>query len=167
MRKSIAHYVALGGVLAAVAMVIMCFVGLIPVATFISPMICIMICAIVYRNCGNRIAWAWYGAVSLMSIFFAPDKESALIFLFLGFYPILKTKFDVGKKMISFLLKISYFNCVIVLIYLLLLRIMGLSELLSEYQKAGFIMGTASVFLGNIAFFMLDFVLSRILYSKR
>ena len=118
-----------------------------------------MICAIVYRNCGNRIAWAWYGAVALMSIFFAPDKESALIFLFLGFYPILKTKFDVGKKMISFLLKISYFNCVIVLMYLLLLRIMGLSELLSEYQKAGF--------MGNIAFFMLDFVLSRILYSKR
>ena len=103
----------------------------------------------------------------MLSLLLGPDKEASSVFVFLGFYPILKTKFDVGKKMISFLLKISYFNCVIVLMYLLLLRIMGLSELLSEYQKAGFIMGTASVFLGNIAFFMLDFVLSRILYSKR
>ena len=39
-RKSSASVVALGGVLAALAVVIMSLGGLIPVATYISPMLC-------------------------------------------------------------------------------------------------------------------------------
>ena len=86
MRRGFAHQVALGGILAALAMVVMCLIGLIPVATFICPMLCILICAVVYRNCGKRISWAWYGAVTIMSLFFAPDKEAALLYLSLGYY---------------------------------------------------------------------------------
>ena len=166
MRRGIAHQVALGGILGALAVVIMCLIGLIPLATFICPMFCILICAIVYRNCGKRIGWAWYGAVALMSLFFAPDKESALIFLFLGYYPMLKVVFDKNRLIIGSMFKIIYFNCVILLLYLLVLEVLGLSELLREYREAGFLLGIATVMLGNIAFFLLDFVLKRLLYVK-
>ena len=166
MRRGIAHQIALGGILASLAMVIMCFIGLIPVATFICPMFCILICGIVYRNCGKRIGWAWYGAVAFMSAFFAPDKEGALIFLFLGYYPMLKRSFDRCKFKLGFFYKVIYFNCVILLLYLLVLKILGLSELLTEYQQAGFLLGVATVLLGNFAFFLLDFILNRILYKN-
>ena len=40
-RRSPAFAVALGGMLAALAVVIMCLGGLIPVATFVCPMLCL------------------------------------------------------------------------------------------------------------------------------
>ena len=80
-----AKEVALGGLLAAMAIVIMCLIGLIPFATYICPMLCIILCFIVYRACGKRIAWAWYIVVAILSLMFAPDKEAALIYVFLGY----------------------------------------------------------------------------------
>ena len=42
----------------------------------------------VLKTCGVRIAWAWYGAVAILSLLLAPDKEAAAVFAFLGYYPI-------------------------------------------------------------------------------
>ena len=42
MRKN-ARNVALGGMMAALAIVIMCMGGLIPVATFVCPMLCMLL----------------------------------------------------------------------------------------------------------------------------
>ena len=49
-RDNASSAVALGGVLAALAVVIMCMGGLIPVATFICPAVCMMIQTIVLRR---------------------------------------------------------------------------------------------------------------------
>ena len=62
MRNS-AHKIALGGVLAALAVVIMTMGGLIPIATYVCPMACCLILFIVFQLCGSRVAWAWYAAV--------------------------------------------------------------------------------------------------------
>lgn len=167
MRKGIAHHIALGGILASVAILIMCLVGLIPVATFICPMLCILICAIVFRNCGSRIGWAWYGATALMCIFFAPDKEGVLIFLFLGYYPMLKVRIDRCGSGMALLYKALYFNCTISFLYFLFIRIIGLSDVLTEYRKFGVILGAITMLLGNIAFFLLDYILNRILPKKQ
>ena len=61
MSRFSAKPIALGGVLAALALVIMCFIGIIPVATYICPMLCILICAVVLRYCGSYpegVGWA-------------------------------------------------------------------------------------------------------------
>ena len=93
-KRTPAANMALGGVLAALAVVIMSMGTLIPVATYVCPMICCLILQLVRKICGNRIGWAWYGAVSILSLLMAPDKEAAAVFLALGYYPILKPKFD-------------------------------------------------------------------------
>ena len=49
---------ALGGVLAALAVVVMSLGGLIPVATFVCPMLCMILLRFVCQLCGNRIGWA-------------------------------------------------------------------------------------------------------------
>ncbi len=167
MRRGTTHNIAFGGLMAALAVVVMCLIGLIPLATFVCPMICILICAIVYKNCGCKISCAWYGAVALLSIFFAPDKEGALIFLFLGYYPILKIKFDKYNKALSLLYKVLYFNASIVLVYVLLLHTLGLSDLTSEYQTFGRWFGIFLAFLGNICFALLDFILQHVMVGGK
>ena len=83
MRKTPAARIALGGMLAAVALVIMCLGGLIPLATFICPMLATLTGFLAFRFCGKKIAWCWYFAVAVLSLLMSPDKEAAMIFLFL------------------------------------------------------------------------------------
>ena len=52
-----ASSMALGGVLAALAVVIQCMGGLVPVATYVCPVFCMLILQLVLRQCGERIAW--------------------------------------------------------------------------------------------------------------
>ena len=75
--------------MAALAVVIMCMGGIIPMATYVCPMLCSLLLAVVLRLTGRRIAWAWYAAVSLLSLLLGPDKEAAAVFVFLGYYPII------------------------------------------------------------------------------
>ena len=95
-RRSPAFAVALGGMLAALAVVIMCLGGLIPIATYVCPIVCSMLLAVMLKLCGRRFAWAWYAVVGILSSLFSPDKEGAAVFLFLGYYPILKPVLDSG-----------------------------------------------------------------------
>ena len=80
--------------MAALAVVIMSLGTLIPVATFVCPVLCMLILQLVLKLCGSRIAWAWYGAVAILSLLMAPDKEAAAVFLFLGYYPVVKPRMD-------------------------------------------------------------------------
>ena len=160
MKKTPAALVSFGGMMAAVALVIMNLVGLIPIATFVCPMLCMMILTLVLRFCGNRIGWAWYGAVSILSVLLAPDKEAAAIFVFLGYYPLLKPKLD--KLRIGTLLKFMLFNFMILLMYWLLINLFGLTQIAQEYRELGVAMTIVTLLLGNLMFFMLDKILARL-----
>lgn len=164
MKRNSAQKIALGGLMAALAIVIMCLGGLIPFATFVCPMLCCMITKLVLSVCGKRIAWAWYGAVAILSVLMAPDKEAAAVFVFLGYYPIVKPWMD--KLKLSWLWKGLLFNCAILLMYWLLIHILGLSEIANDYEEAGTVITIVMLLLGNVTFFMLDLVLGRRLMRR-
>jgi len=145
--------------MAAVAMVIMCLGGLIPVATYICPTFCCLILALVLRQCGCRIAWAWYGAVAILSLLLAPDREAAAVFVFLGYYPILKPKFD-GLKL-KWLWKMLLFNGSVFLMYSILIWVFGVSELSSEFRDTGVWLLVIMLAMGNLIFVLLDRILNR------
>ena len=145
---------ALGGLLAALAVVIMGMGTLIPVATYVCPMLCTLVLQLVLKICGKRIAWAWYGAVSLLSLLMAPDKEAAAIFLALGFYPIVKPGLDRRKG--KWLLKGLFFNGMILLTYWVLLHLFGMAQLVSEFTEMGTLLAAVMLLLGNVTFFLLD-----------
>lgn len=150
---------AFGGMMGAVAMVIMCMGGLIPVATYVCPMLCILILALVLRRCGSRIAWAWYGAVALLSLLLAPDREAAAVFVFLGYYPILKPWIDRRKG--KWLLKALLFNSAIGIMYFCLIFLMGGVQLVEELRETGIFFIAVLVLMGNLVFFLTDKVLTR------
>ena len=145
---------ALGGLLAALAVVIMSMGTLIPVATYVCPMLCALVLQLVLKICGKRVAWAWYGAVSVLSLLMAPDKEAAAIFLALGFYPIVKPGLDRRKG--KWLLKGLFFNGMILLTYWLLMHLFGMAQLVSEFTEMGTLLAAVLLLLGDVTFFLLD-----------
>lgn len=165
MRNSSAKSIAVGGVFGAVSMVIMCLGGLIPGATFVLPMLCTLTCSVVRNLCGDRMGWAWYIAVAILSVFMAPDKEAAAVFVFLGYYPMVKTKLD--KRKLSILWKLLLFNVMILLMYWLLIHLFGLAYLVSENEELGQIGMAIMLCLGNVVFVLLDLLLGRILWVMK
>lgn len=146
---------ALGGMTAALAVVIMSLGTVIPLATFLCPMLCIGILGAVRKLCGSRMGWAWYGAVAILSALLAPDKEAAAVFVFLGYYPMLKPEMDAVK--FGVILKVILFNAATTAMYWLLIHLMGMEELGAEFQEVGSVI---TLILGNVTFLLLDRLLS-------
>ena len=168
MRNGQAKVMALGGILAAVAMVIMCLGGLIPLATYICPMLCTIAGFLVLQFCGKKIAWVWYVVVAILSLLMSPDKEAAAIFLVLGYYPIVKPSFE--RSRLCWLWKLLLFNSSVVLLYVALIRLFGFADLSSDFAVLGTVGLVVMLVLGNAVFILLDMVLnmlSRKLGRKR
>lgn len=145
---------ALGGILAALAVVIMSMGTLIPVATYVCPMLCAMILQMVLKTCGRRVAWAWYGAVAILSLLLAPDKEAAAVFAFIGYYPIVKPSLDRSRG--KWLWKALLFNVSILVMYWLLMNLFGFDQVAAEFEEMGIVMTLVMLLLGNVTFFLLD-----------
>lgn len=163
MRNN-AKNMALGGVLAALAVVIMAMGTLIPVATYICPMLCCLLLQLVKKTCGDRTAWAWYVCVTLLGLLLAPDKEAAAVFCVLGYYPILKPKLD-GKRF-ALVWKLALFNSVILVLYWLLMHLFGFAAIAVEFAEMGTLLTALTLVLGNVVFFLLDRLLGRGLRKK-
>lgn len=158
-KRTPAANIALGGILAALAVVIMCMGTLIPVATYVCPMICCLILELVRKTCGSRMGWAWYGAVSILGLLMAPDKEAAAVFAALGYYPIVKPKLDRLKG--KWIWKGLLFNAVILALYWLLMHLLGFDRIAQEFAEMGKLLTALTLVLGNVVFFLLDRLLSR------
>ena len=162
--RSKAYPIALGGMLAAAAVVLMSISTIIPVATYAAPVLCLLLCQTVLKLCGKRIAWAWYGAVAFLSLLMAPDKEAAAVFLVLGYYPIVKPILD--RKRGKWLWKGLLFNGSILALYWILLKLIGMERLAEEFSGMGIVMTAALLVLGNLTFFLLDRLLGMKLIRK-
>ena len=157
--KSEARIIALGGVMAALAVTVMSLGGMIPVATYVIPMLCMLLARFVLKSCGSRIAWAWYGAVAILGLLLCPDKEAAAVFAVLGYYPIVKPKLD--KLRLAWLWKGLLFNSTILLLYWALMHLFGMAELSREFEGMGTAMLAALLAMGNLVFFLMDMLLGR------
>ena len=165
MRKGNAWKMAFGGVMAALAVVIMCLGTLVPLATFVCPVICCLACQIVFTMCGKQIAWVWYAAMAVLSLLLAPDKEAAAVFVTLGYYPTIRNCFD--KLPARILFKLLYFNGSVAILYTIIMHLLGLSAVLTEYGALGAIGFLAVALVGNVTFVLLDFLLKCISSRRR
>ena len=169
MRKTTAAQVALCGLLGALAVVIMLLGGIIPVATFCCPVLAAVLIIPVIRECGKRLAWVWYAAVAILSCLLGPDKEAAAIYLFLGYYPIVKMRIDEWKQPLRFVSKLVLFNAAIAVMYALLLFVIRMDALRQEMLGMEKLLLIATLVLGNVTFFLFDKLLPRMamLYELR
>lgn len=147
------------------SVVLMCIGTILPVATYAAPVLCILVGQAVLKLCGSRVAWAWYGVVAVLSLLLAPDKEAAAVFLVLGYYPIVKPRLDRIKG--RWLWKGLLFNGSILLLYWILLKVMGMDQLVSDFEGMGLAMYAVLLILGNVTFFMVDKLLEKRFKRKK
>ena len=156
MREQ-AKKIALGGVLGALSVVLMVLGGLVPVATYVCPMGCMLMECVILGLCGRRIGWAWYAAVAFLSVLLSPDKEAAALVLCLGYYPMIRPWME--QRKLPALWKGIFFNAVILAMYRILIGLFGMTELGAEFSEVGTVLTIVILILGNICFFLIDYQL--------
>ncbi len=163
--NSSAKRMALGGVTAALAVVIMCLGTLIPVATYMVPMVLCLFLGFLKPMLGTKYGLAWYLTVAILGVLLAPDKEAAAVYAFLGYYPLAKPWLD--KKPLTVLWKLLLFNVTVLFMYWLLMHIFGMAQIQQEFQELGTVMTAATLALGNLTFFLMDRLLGGKLSWRR
>ena len=149
MRHS--RQMALGGMLTAVSVVIMCLGSVIPINTYVCPVLCILVTRPVLDRCGRRIGWCYYLATAILSLLLAPDREAALVYAFLGYYPMIRPFFEkLGP--VKGVAKLVFFTLAGAAAYGVLLLVMGIGAAMNE----GWLLTAVTVILWDVLFLLVD-----------
>ena len=93
-----AKELALGGMFTALGVVLLCLGGVVPLALYACPILASAVLLPVRERCRKRIAWSCYAAIALLGTLLGPDKEASMLFVFLGYYPLVKPKLDAVRS---------------------------------------------------------------------
>lgn len=161
--------IALCGILGALGAAVLTFGSLIPFVTFCLPVLASLVLLPALDACGTAMTVGLYAVVGLLALLIAPDKEAAWVFVLLGYYPILKPRFDRLRLVPRILCKLLLFNAAIAVGYWLLARVFGLPALSEELKAYTHTMIVLLLLLGNAVFILYDLALLRLrsLYQKR
>ncbi len=154
--------VALGGVLAALAVVILLLGGIIPVGTYAAPMLAALPLVILLTELPKSLCFGWYCIVALLGVLLCPDKETAFVFVFLGWYPLAKPGLDRLPRLPRLLGKLLAFNASMAALYALLILVFHLEALAQEAKETGLVMLLVILLLGNLSFLLFDVLLGRL-----
>lgn len=163
MKRNIkSKRVAFGGMITALSVCLMMLTGVISVLVYSTPIIVGLFLMLMVIEMGKKWAFAVYVAVSVLSVLFVAEKESAIIYVaFFGYYPILKPILESIKiRPVEWILKFLIFNVSIVLAYFVLIKFFGV-DISSENMAFEFVV-TILLVLGNILFFLYDIVFTRL-----
>ncbi|MBQ8967728.1 MAG: hypothetical protein IJ063_14390 [Ruminococcus sp.] len=114
-----AFRVALGGICAAVCLLLMFCSSFFPGLSYAIPVFAGVLMVVMIVETDSRWALATYCAVSLLCIFITPNFEASLLFiLFMGYYPILQFRLSKSKnKPLVWGVKLGVFNLAMIIYY--------------------------------------------------
>ena len=162
---------AVSGMMVALGAAVMLLGGVIPLATFCCPALAGFALIPLVFDCGRVYAWSAYAAIALLSLMLCPDKEAALLFVFLGYYPVLKWDIDVRirRPWPRRLVKLALWNIAIGLMYALIFFVLKLDQIMADYRDATLAMTLLTLMLGNVTLMLYDVALVRfaLLYVRR
>ena len=139
--------------------------AVVPVLMFIAPAVASLLIATVCVECGKTMALTAYGAVSLLSLLFVPDKEVALVFVFLlGYYPLVKPRFErIRLPLVRVLCKLLLCNGAVLAMYGLVLLLVPAGSISQELKTTALAVSLATLAMGNVAFLLYDRALHNLL----
>lgn len=156
--------VALGGLSAALCLLMMFMTGLVPFSSYVFPSAAGIVLIAVFTEMGGATATLVYVVVSFLSILIVPDREAVLLFIMLlGYYPMLKSKIERLPRPLAYLVKFMLFNGVIIAFYYVTLYVLGIPDLLEGWGDFGRYTAYVSLVLVDFTLFMYDFLLTQML----
>ncbi|MBR2572679.1 MAG: hypothetical protein IKE30_11250 [Clostridia bacterium] len=127
---------ALCSMMTALGILILMLGGVIPIMTFCSPAVASLTLLPILDGYGKKWALTVYAAISILGVLFAPDRESALLFLFLGYYPVAKVRLDaIPRKPVRVLAKLAVFAVSIGAMMLSMAYLFHMTEVFREYAE--------------------------------
>lgn len=163
------YRIALCGMMAGLSVVILCLGGVVPAATFACPMLS-MLCLIgPVCEYGTGPGLLVYGAAAILGLLLGPDKELALFYLFLGWYPCIRGKLAPIPRALRWAAKCALFTASVTVMYLLILYLFRLEAVTAEFAEYTAAALAGMLVLGNVTFLLFDSVLARfaLLYRKK
>lgn len=156
------YKVSLGGIVAALSIVLMFLTTLIPFGTYAFPAFAGMLLISVVIELGYGWAFIVYTVVSVLSFVFLTDKEAALYYIvFLGFYPIIKGLIErISLKPVQYVLKFSVFNLCMVLAFYVSIFLLSIPK--ESFNLFGVYLPWVFLLLGNIVFIVYDYCISKV-----
>ena len=157
------------GMAAALSVALMLLGAVIPIAMFIAPAAASFLIATVCVECGPAMALTAYGAVSLLGVLFVPDKEVALIFVFLlGYYPLAKPYLErLRPALLQVVCKLLLCNGAILAMYGLIFLVVPAGTIAQEMRATALVFTLLTLGLGDLAFLLYDRALRNLLMIYR
>ncbi len=154
--------VSMGGLVAALSLVLMLLTSIIPFGTYAFPTFAGILLILLVFNLGYGYAFAVYFITVVLSFLLVTDKEAALYYsAFLGYYPIVKGLIErINSKVIQYIIKLLLFNvCIIGAFYI---GIFLLSVPKESFTLFGVYLPWVFLILGNIFFVIYDLCVTRL-----
>ena len=159
--KQNSRRMAVCGLLAALSLVLMALGSALAVMTYVCPMLVGVLMLTVREELGTKWSLTLWAAVGLLSLVLVPEVEMAAVFIgIVGWYPSAKPVLDRLPKALSWAAKLAVFNGSAVLVYGLLIRFMGLSDMPEGLWGWGVLL-----VLGNVVFLLYDLMLDRLRFT--
>ena len=156
MRKEIRR-MALCGMMVALGVAAMLLGGVIPLATFCCPALAGLVLVPVLAEAGKKWTLCAYAAIAALSLMLSPDKESALLFAFLGYYPALKPVLDRLKRPLPRMAaKLAVFNLAAGAMLLSAAFVFNMQAILREYAAMGRLGIAVFIVLANLTLLIYD-----------
>lgn len=151
-----AYKVALCGVVAALALVLMMLTTVVSAGTYALPMISGILLTVIVLEFNTKWALAVYFAVSVLSFIISGDKEAVLYFImFFGFYPIIKSNIErVHSKAVQWIIKFALFNACMAASFYMGVYLLGVP--VESFSIFGVNLPIVFLLIGNIFFPLYD-----------
>ncbi len=161
-RKQLSFKVALGGVTAAVSLLLMILSGVIISLEYAIPMMTGALLMMLVVEFGKGFAFLIYIAVGIISLLILGNKEPAVMYLmFFGYYPIIKSILE--KKfngLLCWIFKYLIFNAAMISSYFVVTKIFMIS--FDDFKEFGRFALLVFLLAGNVLFLMYDILLTRL-----
>ena len=153
--------VALCGVLCGLAVVVLLLGGLFSLAVYCAPLLAMAVLLPVLEEYGPRTAGAAYGAVALLALLLVPDRETALVYVCFGWYPILRPRIAALPSLpVRLVCRLGVCGLSMFLLYGVTIRLLGLTAV-TEELGGGWLTAALAV-MGCAVFLLLDLALGRL-----
>ena len=144
--------------------------GVLPLALYACPLLASACLLPVREECRASYQWCCFFAAAILGLLLGPDKESALLFCFLGYYPLVQPSLDaIGSRALRFLTKLGLYVLAVGAMYALLVFVFRLDAVTAELAATAPWLIAATFALGAVLLFLYDELLRRFarLYRRR
>lgn len=153
---------ALCGLMTALSVTLLALGSFVPLATFACPMLAMLCLIPVICEYGAQTGLMVYAASAALTVLLAVDKELALFYLFLGWYPACRERLDRLPGALRVLVKCGIFTLSMTVMYLLIIYLFQLEAAAAEFAEYTMWGIAGMLVVGNVTFLLLDRMLNRL-----